>query len=146
MNRRAFTKKACLMCLGTTAISSVLVSCQSTFYTTGSLEQNGISIPKSDFTFMKNDQPQTRSYIIVRNEKLEFPIYVYRFSETEYSAVLMKCAHQGAELNAAGDHLHCSSHGSEYDNKGNVTQGPAERNLRSFKVSVGAEKLFIDLT
>ena len=87
----------------------------------------------------------TREYIIVRNDKLEFPIYLYRFSETEYSALLMKCTHQGNELNASGDHLHCSAHGSEFNNKGIVAQGPAEKNLRAFKVTVDNQKIFIDL-
>jgi Rieske Fe-S protein len=70
---------------------------------------------------------------------------VYRFSETEYSAVLMKCTHQGSELQASGDHLHCPAHGSEFSNKGMVAQGPAEKNLRSFKVTADSQKIFIDL-
>lgn len=86
-----------------------------------------------------------RQYIIVKNEGLTFPVYLYRFSDNEYSAVLMKCTHQGAELAASGDHLHCPSHGSEFDNKGKLSQGPAEKNLRSFKVSTDNEKVFIDL-
>lgn len=76
---------------------------------------------------------------------LEFPIYLYRFSDNEYTALLMKCTHQGNELQASGNHLHCSVHGSEFNNKGVVAQGPAERNLRSFKVSFDNEKIFIDL-
>ena len=134
------------MCLGAAILPAALSGCQSTHYTTGTLEQNGISVLKSEFTYLQKDQLQMRSYIIVRNDKLEFPIYVYRFSDTEYSAVLMKCAHQGAELSASGDHLHCPSHGSEFDNRGNMTQGPAEKNLRSFKVLANAEKLFINLS
>jgi len=86
-----------------------------------------------------------RQYIIVKNESLTFPVYLYRFSDNEYSAVLMKCTHQGAELSASGDHLHCPSHGSEFNNKGILSQGPAEKNLRAFKVSADNEKIFIDL-
>lgn len=123
----------------------MLSSCQSTHYATGSIESNGLSVLKSEFIYLKKDQPMTREYIIVRNDKLEFPIYLYRFSETEYSALLMKCTHQGNELNASGDHLHCSAHGSEFNNKGIVAQGPAEKNLRAFKVTVDNQKIFIDL-
>jgi Rieske Fe-S protein len=109
------------------------------------IEDNGITVLKSEFTYLKKDQPMTRAYIIVRNENLEFPIYLYRFSDNEYSALLMKCTHQGNELSAAGDHLHCSAHGSEFNNKGAVAQGPAEKNLRTFNVTTEGDKLLIDL-
>lgn len=144
MDRRTFTK-TCIACLAGAAVAPMLSSCQSTHYATGLIEQNGLSVLKSEFTYLKKDQPITREYIIVRNEKLEFPIYVYRISDNEYSALLMKCTHQGNELQASGDHLHCSAHGSEFNNKGVVAQGPAENNLRSFKVSADNEKIFIDL-
>ena len=144
MDRRLFTK-TCISCLGASLAMPVLSSCQSTYYTTGTLQPNGLSVMKSEFSYLKKDQPMTRQYIIVRNEKLDFPIYLYRFSDTEYSALLMKCTHQGNELNAAGDHLHCPAHGSEFDNKGTVAQGPAEKNLRKFNVTEDHEKIFIDL-
>jgi Rieske Fe-S protein len=109
------------------------------------LEPNGISVLKDDFTYLKKDQPVQRDYIIVRNDSMEFPIYLYRFSDEEYSAMLMKCTHQGNELQASGDHLHCSAHGSEFNNRGQVAQGPAEKNLRTFKVTPQGDKIFIDL-
>jgi Rieske Fe-S protein len=126
-------------------IVPLLPGCQSTYYTTGSMESNGIIVSKSEFTYLKKDQLVQRSYLIVRNEAMEFPIYVYKISENEYSALLMKCTHQGNELQASGDHLHCSAHGSEFNNKGVVAQGPAEKSLRAFKVSAEEDKLFIDL-
>lgn len=144
MERRTFTK-TCIMCLAGSIIPPVLAGCHSTYYTQGTIEPNGISVLRSEFTYLKKEQPMIREYIIVRNEGLTFPIYLYRFSDQEYSALLMKCTHKGAELNASGDHLHCPSHGSAFDNKGTVAQGPAEKNLRSFKVFSDNEKIFIDL-
>jgi len=44
-----------------------------------------------------------------------------------------------------GDQLHCPAHGSEFDNKGTVTQGPASYNLRAFPVEASQDKIFIDL-
>lgn len=133
------------MCMTGSLIAPVLLSCQATYYTNGVMETEGISVPKSEFTYLKKNQPVLRQYVIVRNEAMEFPIYLYRFSENEYSALLMKCTHQGNELQATGDHLHCSAHGSEFNNKGTVAQGPAERNLRSFYVTAEGDKIFIDL-
>jgi Rieske Fe-S protein len=130
------------------AVGSVLPivsGCQSTYYTAGTMEPNGISVLKSEFKYLKKDQELIRSYIIVRNDSMEFPLYVYRFSDTEYSALLMKCTHQGNELSASGDHLTCSAHGSEFNNKGVVAQGPAEKNLRIFTVRTDNNKIFIDL-
>jgi Rieske Fe-S protein len=144
MDRRSFTR-TCIGCLSGLLVAPMLSGCKSTYYTTGTIEPNGLSVMKSEFTYLKKDQPTLRQYIIVRNEKLEFPIYLYRFSEHEYSALLMKCTHQGNELSAAGDHLHCSAHGSEFNNKGAVAQGPAEKNLRTFIVTSDNDKIFIDL-
>ena len=48
----------------------------------------------------------------------------------------MQCTHQGAELQASGDMLQCPAHGSEFNNKGTVTNGPADTDLRTFPVTV----------
>jgi Rieske Fe-S protein len=144
MDRRKFTK-SCLVCITGSTLIPLLNACQSTYYTTGAIETNGLSVSKSEFKYLKKDQEMSRQYIIVRNDSLQFPIYLYRFSEDEYSALLMKCSHQGNELQASGDHLSCSAHGSEFNNKGMVAQGPAEKNLRTFQVSVKEDKIIIDL-
>lgn len=86
-----------------------------------------------------------RSFIIIRNDTLQYPVCVYRFSEQEYSALWMRCSHQGTELQASGDYLQCPAHGSEFNNKGDVTNGPADTNLRTFPVFVNETELFIDL-
>jgi Rieske Fe-S protein len=57
----------------------------------------------------------------------------------------MKCAHQGAELQASGDYLQCPAHGSEFNNRGYVTSGPASTNLRTFPITVNEKEIFIDL-
>lgn len=144
MDRREFTRR-CLLCVGATAIVPLLTECQSTYYTTGTLESNGIAVQKSEFRYLKKEQEMIRPYIIVRNDSMQFPIYLYRFSDTEYSAVLMKCTHQGNELSASGDHLTCSAHGSEFSNRGKLAQGPAEKNLRTFPVTADSDRIFIDL-
>ena len=145
MQRREFTK-ACLACLTGGSVLPLLYGCQSTFYTTGQMESNGISILKTDFTYLKKDEQMQRQYVIVRNDAIEFPIYVYRFSDNEFLALLMKCTHQGNELQASGDHLHCSAHGSEFNNRGIVAQGPAEENLRTFPARSDGNRIFIDLS
>ena len=146
MNRREFISNTCVACVGGAVLSNFLTSCASSHYVTGTLESKGISIPASEFFVQQKDKQVARTFIVVHHDQLEFPIYVYRVTENEYSALWMKCTHQGSELNAGGDHLYCSSHGSEFDKKGNVIHGPAEKNLRSFPISKQDNKIIIELT
>jgi Rieske Fe-S protein len=145
MNRRSFVKHTCITCVSGGLIPFLITGCQATHYATGVMDATGIRVPKSEFMYQRKEELFTREYIIVQNDKLEFPIYVYRFSDNEYSALWMKCTHQGAELQASGDMLHCPSHGSEFTNKGAVSNGPAEKNLRSFPVIVQTDTITIDL-
>ena len=143
MNRKEFIVKSCAACIGATALSTLVSSCAATQFANGKLTKDGILVDVNEFALKEKDK--YRSYIVVRNESLLFPVCVYRFSENDYSALWMQCAHQGAELNVAGEYLQCPAHGSEYSNKGVVTNGPADKNLRTFPVTVNKNQLFIDL-
>jgi Rieske Fe-S protein len=146
MKRRDFVKQSCLACIGTASLSSMLGSCATTRYSNGTMEGNGMSVSKSEFEYVKKQQTLSRQFIIVSNDSLEFPIYVFRNTDNSYSALWMKCSHQGSELQASGDHLYCPSHGSEFNKNGTVTHGPAEKNLRTFPVTEKGDNLFIDLS
>ncbi|OSZ78150.1 hypothetical protein CAP35_07760 [Chitinophagaceae bacterium IBVUCB1] len=141
MNRRKFITTGCIACTGLGFLSTVIQSCAAVKYSTGVLNENGILIDVKDFE-TKNG---VRNYVIVRHDDLQFPICVYKIDEINYSALLMRCTHQGAELQVAGDQLTCPAHGSEFDKWGKVTQSPAAENLRSFPVSIAGNQLFIDL-
>jgi Rieske Fe-S protein len=142
MDRKEFITKTCIACSSLTLLSSFIESCTTVRYASGNLNENGILLDLKEFDTKKEAQ---RSYVIVRNESLQYPICVYRLEDNNYSAVLMQCTHQGAELQVAGDQLTCPAHGSEFDKNGTVTQGPAAMNLRSFPVSISNDQLFIDL-
>ncbi len=141
MNRRQFVHLTCSACVGIPAGASLLTACQTMHYTTGSLTAEGIVLSPIEFL----EGAIYRKYIIVRNEQMEYPICVYRMSPAKYTALLMRCTHQGTELQAGGDSLHCPAHGSEYDQNGKVTQGPAEINLRSFPVVADERRILIQL-
>lgn len=141
MPRRQFVKLGC-SCL---VAPFMTTSCESTRYVAGTMEPNGLSVLQSEFVETTKTGTTLRDYIIVRNEKLEYPICLYRLNDQSYSALLMKCTHQGTELQAAGDHLHCPAHGSEFNNRGQVSQGPAENPLRTFRVMAEQGKLLIEL-
>jgi Rieske Fe-S protein len=143
MERRTFIKQTCISCIGGVAVATIFNACAPIRYVNGKLIENGLIVDKNQFRV--GDKGSYSRFIVVRNENLLFPICIFRFSEQEYSAIWMKCAHQGAEVNVVGDMLQCPAHGSEYDNKGNVTNGPATTNLRTFPVEVRNNELFIDL-
>lgn len=145
MDRRKFIRNSCTACLSATAFSAIVSSCTSTRFISGSLGKDGLTISASEFETGLKGKAAHRSFIIIRNEALQYPICVYRLNEREYSALWMRCTHQGAELQAAGEYLQCTAHGSEFDNKGTVKNGPADRNLRNFPVTLSGNQLFIDL-
>jgi len=146
ISRREFISKTCLACASGSTVASLLTACATTHYVNGKVGANGISVATTEFEFVKKNTLYTRQFILVHHDKLEYPIYVFRISENEYSALWMKCTHQGSELQASGDHLYCPSHGSEFDKNGNVIQGPAEQNLRSFPVTQQGNTILINLS
>ena len=145
MNRKEFLVKSCTACVTAAGISSLFNSCTPTRYILGKLEKDGLRINKNDFRLSQKDNAAYRSFIIIRNDALQYPICVYRFSDEEYSALWMKCTHQGTELNASGDFLQCPAHGSEFTKNGEVQNGPAADPLRTFPLVVADNVLKIDL-
>ncbi len=145
MNRRKFLKNSCTACVSASALTGILHSCTPTRYISGTLGKDGLTVDIDAFIIKHKGKAGYHSYIIIRNEELQYPICVYRFTDAEYSALWMRCTHQGTELQASGDNLQCTAHGSEFDNRGTVKNGPADRNLRNFPVTVTGKQLFIDL-
>jgi Rieske Fe-S protein len=145
MKRRDFLISSCTACVSVSALAGLLGSCKSAQFVNGRLNKDGLLVEKDDFRIKGNNKNDYRLYIVVRHGELKFPVCIYRFSDTDYTAIWMQCAHQGAELQVAGSYLQCPAHGSEYNNRGHVTNGPAERDLRTFPVTVNDNQLFIDL-
>jgi Rieske Fe-S protein len=145
MDRREFIKNSCTACLSATVIGTAISSCTATRYISGTVGKDGLFVDVNEFITKQNGKTIYRSFIIVRNDALQYPVCVYRFNDNEYSALWMRCTHQGTELQASGDRLQCTAHGSEFDNKGSVKTGPADRSLRNFPVTVSNNQLFIDM-
>ncbi len=127
------------------ALAGLVSSCTPAQFITGKLNDDGILVNTDEFKTRKGGKETYRPYIIVRNEALQYPICLYRFSDTEYTALWMQCTHHGTELQVSGDFLQCPSHGSEFSNKGKMVNGPADTDLRSFPISISGNQLFIDL-
>jgi nitrite reductase/ring-hydroxylating ferredoxin subunit len=142
MERKEFLKNCGYACLGASMLSVFLESCNSSRQVEGTILNADLVVPLSSFRHHKDS---FRKYIIVDHEKLKYPICVYRFSENHYSALLMRCTHQGTELQVFGERLQCPAHGSEFSNTGIVHNGPADTNLRTFPVILQNDQLYISL-
>ncbi len=147
MDRKDFLKTCSMACLGGLGIAVLLQSCSTAHYfANNEISGEYLKVLLTEFTLDKKGQAVNRKYVLVKSEKLNFPIYLYKLNEKEYSAVWMECTHLGAELSAHGEYLSCPSHGSEFDKLGKVTQGPAQNNLRKFRTSIEKQYLLIHLS
>lgn len=146
MDRKEFLKTCGVACLSGAALVSLLESCSTAnYFAKTTLAGDRIVVKKSEFISVVKDKTTTRPYVLVKSERLNFPICVYRLSEEEYSALLMECSHKGCELQPHGEYMICPCHGSEFSNRGVVQNPPAEQNLQSFKTTVDHEHIYIQL-
>lgn len=122
---------------------AVLSGCAGTKYFAAPIEGDSLVIPVSSFT---TEDQKILKYVVAHNDRLEYPICLYRFNETDYKALLMRCTHQGTELQVFGDRLQCPAHGSEFTNTGAVQNGPADTPLRTFNVTVSGDSIKIRLS
>ena len=146
MDRKEFIKTCGFVCLGGTALTALLESCASTNYFAQTIfANNQITIKKTEFVKVKKDKTFQRKYVLVKSEKYNFPICIFKMSEDNYSALLMECTHKGCELQPHGNYLICPCHGSEFTSNGIVQNPPAEKNLQTFKITTDHENIYIQL-
>ncbi|HZY81766.1 MAG TPA: Rieske (2Fe-2S) protein [Cyclobacteriaceae bacterium] len=143
MNRKEFMIGCGLCLLG---MPEWLSGCAGTRYLSVPIEGDSLVVPVQSFVSESETEKKYLKYLVVHNDQLEYPICIYRFSENEYKALLMKCTHQGTELQVFGDRIQCPAHGSEFNNKGEVQNGPADTPLRSFQVSTTGEAIKVRLS
>lgn len=145
MDRKDFLKNCGFACIGGLAVTSLLQGCTATQIMSGKIAGDDLVVPVSNFEIKKGEEKYYRKYVVVQNDILQYPVCVYRHSENEYTALWMQCTHQGTELQVFGDKLQCPAHGSEFSSKGIVQNGPADRTLRTFPVTIENNQLKISL-
>ena len=134
-----------MACTGGGALAVLLQGCSTSKTLTGTINDSDLVVSLADFETKAGNETHYKKYIIVNNDKLKFPICVYRFDAQTYSALWLRCTHQGAELQVFGDKLQCPAHGSEFNSKGGVQNGPADMKLRTFPVKIENNQLKISL-
>ena len=146
MDRKHFLKACGGTCLGLISIATLLESGAPAPHIQRSAPDHKLTLQEQDFLYTKGDKIKHHPHLIVRVEQVPFPIVVYRHSATAYTALLLRCTHQGSELNVNGNILTCPAHGSEFDSKGHIVQGPAEQPLTTFPVSLDGTNIQIQLS
>lgn len=145
MKRRKFIKVCCYSAISVPVFSSVLQSCATMYYANTTLDNNKLMIPRSEFVKIKRDKTTSRRFVLVKTEVHDFPICIYKTDENIYSASLLKCTHRGCELNVGGGIYSCPCHGSEFSTTGVVLEGPADKNLTTFKTKIEDENICVYL-
>lgn len=142
MNRKQFMASCGLCVLG---LPALLTGCAGTTYLSVPIDGDSLVVSSQSFASPSDPSKNVR-YVVVHNDQLEYPICLYRLSDSDYKALLMRCTHQGTELQVFGDRLQCPAHGSEFNNKGEVQNGPADKPLRTFPVTVSGDQIKIRLS
>ncbi len=146
MDRKEFLKTCGFACIGGTALAALLQGCgTANYYARANFVDNQIAVKKSEFIELSSGQSKQRKYVLVKNDKMGFPICIYKQSESEFTALYMQCTHKGCELNPHGDYLVCPCHGSEFTNRGVVQNPPAEENLKTFQIKTDNENIYVQL-
>ncbi|CAN5380624.1 hypothetical protein BH11BAC1_BH11BAC1_29120 [soil metagenome] len=139
-NRRDFLKTSGTACAAIAGLGflSTLESCKapaSAVASTYDAASNKISIPLSSFG--------TQNKLVVDGPNRDFKIFMMKNSETDITALQLKCTHRGHGVNLEETNLHCPLHGSDFDFSGNATHGPATAPLKKYPVIVENDKAVI---
>lgn len=145
MNRLQFITSCGKFCLGSLFLGGLMESCGTTKVVNATLSGSDLVVPLHEFEVQNASGKTFKKFVVVHHHQLQYPLCVYRKDENNYRALLMKCTHQGVELQAFGDKLQCPAHGSEFDSKGVPSEGPASEPLRTFATRIEATDLKITL-
>jgi cytochrome b6-f complex iron-sulfur subunit len=72
-------------------------------------------------------------------------VIVIRSAGSKFIALNITCTHKKCEVEFDGSGFACPCHGSTYDRNGKVTNGPAKKNLRSYKTTYNEAENTLDI-
>ncbi|MFT3704894.1 MAG: Rieske (2Fe-2S) protein [Agriterribacter sp.] len=136
--RRDFIKTGCVHCAGLLGVGMLLQSCGSSMHIfKTAVKDNRITVPASEFADGKN-------MMVVRNSSLENDILLVKKND-QYSALNLRCTHEGFGLTTTSKRIVCSAHGSTFDFDGNVLKEPALKPLKKFNTQIINNTIIIEL-
>lgn len=146
MERRKFIKTCCYSAIGFPLGTSLLQSCGAIHYAAFIREPGRLIVAQSEFMKVKEDKQVSRDFVLLKTDGMGFPVCLYKTNKDTYIASLLKCTHNGCELNVGGGIYSCPCHGSEFSTTGKVLEGPADQNLKTFKTETDHDNIYIYLS
>lgn len=146
MNRKEFIRSCSVLCIGSLGLGMMMESCgTSNHFAQYELSGKQLVIKKQEFVLQKGTETTMRKYVLIKNDKMPFPICIFRVSDTEYHALYLECTHSGCEVQPQQNFLVCPCHGSEFTHTGKVLNPPAEKDLRTFVTTQDSNNIYIQL-
>lgn len=105
----------------------------------GQVENSTIRIPRSQAPQLAT----TNGILVVQPAPEGATIILRSMPEHGIVALSSTCTHRGCEVRPMPDGLQCPCHGSEYDEFGEVLQGPAREPLQRFQVEQTESEIVI---
>ena len=84
--------------------------------------------------------------LVVKAPQLPGPIILRNLPEVGIIAVSSICSHRGCEVRPMPHSLQCPCHGSEYDEFGEVLEGPATQPLKRYEIEETGDSLIIKVS
>ncbi|MGB9696222.1 MAG: ubiquinol-cytochrome c reductase iron-sulfur subunit [Ignavibacteria bacterium] len=72
-------------------------------------------------------------------EMISSKVIVIRTSESKFVALNITCTHKKCDVEFDGTKFECPCHGSEFSKTGKVLNGPAKKNLISYRTEYNSE-------
>ena len=134
INRREFIQHSGRVTLSVGLIN-FLISCSS--------DDN--TVTPVEFT-LDLTEPANAALTSVGGAIVKSGIAVIHTAVDEYVALSTRCTHQSCTVTyrANSEEMVCPCHGSRFDNKGDVLQGPATRSLTRYAVSLSGNVLTVN--
>jgi len=108
----------------------LLQSCAGLAAYHGNVQNNRMDIPRTQARALL----APNGILVVTAPNLAGSIVLRHVEKDGIVALSSVCTHRGCELRPFPDSLRCPCHGSEFDELGDVIQGPARFSLRRYRV------------
>ena len=128
--------------VSSTGVPLLLSGCVGLATVRAQVDQNKIKLNKKETQALN----APNGILIVKAPQLPGPIILRNLAEVGIVAVSSICTHRGCEVRAMPHSLQCPCHGSEYDELGEVLEGPATRPLKRYEIIETPDLLIIKVS
>ncbi len=141
-SRRDFLKTLGAAVVSSTGAPLLLSGCVGLATVRAQVGQNKIKLNQKETQALN----APNGILIVKAPQLPGPIILRNLAEVGIVAVSSICTHRGCEVRPMPHSLQCPCHGSEYDELGEVLEGPATRPLKRYEVIETPDLLIIKVS